>query len=195
MIDEWSPNRSGFARFSDDKLCRYRLAYALTSHGVDVLANHARNMSDMSCECADRVVFVMLNPSTADAFKLDPTMRKCTRFAQRWNADIVEVVNLFAFRSAYPADLYRNAKLRRPVGADLANDEAIAQACAGASRVICAWGVHGALFGRAAEVRATLIAGGVKLETLRLTDDGYPLHPLARGKHHVSIMTEPQPWA
>jgi hypothetical protein len=190
MIDEWSPNRSGFARFSDDRLFRYRLARALTSHGVDAMQHLPR--PDMGI-CADRIVFVLLNPSTADAFRGDRTVDKCVQFAQRWNADVIEVVNIFAFRSTYPADLHRNAKLARPIVGPNNNDE-IAAACNGARRIIAAWGVHGHLNGRGEYVREMLARDGMKLETLRLTDDGYPLHPLARGKHHVSIMTEPQPW-
>ena len=48
----------------------------------------------------DRVVlFVMLNPSTADAFKDDPTVIQCCKFASRWGFDRVHVVNMFALRA------------------------------------------------------------------------------------------------
>src|SRR4029079_18953941 len=45
-----------------------------------------------------RVTFIMLNPSTADARVLDPTIRRCVGFARAWAFGVVEAVNLFAWR-------------------------------------------------------------------------------------------------
>lgn len=45
------------------------------------------------------VAFVGINPSTADATKDDPTIRKCVGFAQRWGYDWLYMLNLCAFRS------------------------------------------------------------------------------------------------
>ena len=42
------------------------------------------------------VAFVMLNPSTADAEKDDPTIRRCIGFAREWRFGRLIVVNLFA---------------------------------------------------------------------------------------------------
>src|SRR5437868_14686902 len=51
--------------------------------------------------CADspRVAFIMLNPSTADDRKDDPTIRRCIGFAHSWGFGVLEVVNLFAYRA------------------------------------------------------------------------------------------------
>jgi hypothetical protein len=137
-----------------------------------------------------RVVFLMLNPSTANAFKVDPTVGKCVKFAQRWGAQVLEVVNLFALRSPYPADLYKRIDEEDPT---FRNDFEILSACVGASRVIAAWGNHGALHGRAAAVTKLVTDAGVKLEHLGLTQTHAPLHPLARGKHFIPLDREPQP--
>ena len=47
-----------------------------------------------------QVVFVMLNPATADAAKDDPTIRRCIGFARAWEFGSLAVGNLFAFRTA-----------------------------------------------------------------------------------------------
>lgn len=59
-----------------------------------------REWSDAPC-----IGFVMLNPSTADATNDDPTIRRCTRFAQFWGYGAIEVVNLFAYRATRPIQL------------------------------------------------------------------------------------------
>ncbi len=190
MIEEWSEDRKGFARFSDDRVMRYRLQRTLTPDGVSRMWI-ARTAALTGVK---RVVFVMLNPSTADAFKVDPTVAKCCQFALRWGADVLEVVNLFAFRSPHPSDLYFRASTARDIGADLTNTDEISAACDGASRVIAAWGAHGKINARAELVRERLVREGVKLEALGFTDGGQPLHPLSRGKKFIPIEREPVPW-
>jgi hypothetical protein len=52
-----------------------------------------------------RLVFVMLNPSTADAMKDDQTIKRCMYFARREKCDGITVVNLFAWRTTFPSEL------------------------------------------------------------------------------------------
>ena len=130
------------------------------------------------------VNFLMLNPSTADAFVLDPTNRRCMGFARDWGYGSVTVTNIFGFRSTDPKGL-RGAD--DPVGTD--NDVAIRDAAGAAQLVIAAWGVHGELFGRADRVRAMLESAGIELHALRLTKDGHPGHPL-----YVAASTQPTRW-
>jgi hypothetical protein len=125
------------------------------------------------CPAAKKVLFVMLNPSTADAQKDDPTVRRCLGYARRWGYCDLLIGNIFALRSTDPAALYRD---KDPVGQD--NDAWLLRMARHADRVICAWGKHGALKGRGATVLEILRAAGVKPLALRLTKDGHPGHPL-----------------
>ncbi len=131
------------------------------------------------------VNFLMLNPSTADAFTLDPTNRRCMGFARDWGYGSVTVTNIFGFRSTDPKGLRSAAD---PVGPE--NDAAILDAASGAQLVIAAWGVHGELFDRGRQVGALLADTGVVLHALRLTKAGHPGHPL-----YVSADSEPVAFA
>jgi hypothetical protein len=126
----------------------------------------------------------MLNPSTADAFQLDPTNRRCVGFAQAWGYGSMVTTNIFAFRSTNPAGL-RTTK--DPVGPE--NDEAILNAAKNADLVIAAWGTHGELQDRGNAVRGLLTEAGIELHVLRLTKAGHPGHPL-----YVSGDTVPTHW-
>lgn len=59
---------------------------------------------DPTCE---PVVFIGLNPSTADAVKDDPTIRRCVNFAKTWGYGELVMLNLFAYRSTNPLDLLK----------------------------------------------------------------------------------------
>ena len=117
------------------------------------------------------VAFVMLNPSTADAERDDPTIRRCGGFARGWGFSAMTVVNLFALRATDPARLRR---ARDPIGPD--NDDHIAAAAAGCDALVLAWGAHGALGGRDRDVLALL--RGCRPACLGVTRSGQPRHPL-----------------
>lgn len=118
-------------------------------------------------------VFIMLNPSTAGADHDDPTIRRCMGFARDWLCDGLVVVNLYAYRTAYPKELWKGNP--DPVGPE--NDAHLVRVIANAGEVICAWGA-GARPDRVAVVAAMLTAAGARLKCLGITKHSAPRHPL-----------------
>lgn len=116
-------------------------------------------------------LFVMLNPSTADASEDDPTIRRCIGFAQRWGYQRLTVGNLFAFRATDPRKL---VQVKDPGGPD--NHLHLGRLAAEADRVVAAWGAFPAagqdyLAAVLSEVDSDLVCLGT-------TKNGSPRHPL-----------------
>ena len=132
------------------------------------------------------VLWVMLNPSTADGAINDPTMRRVIAFSRGFNFRRLQVVNLYALRSKNTADLYRHED---PVGPE--NDATIALAAQQADKVICAWGAEAPHPERVREVMAILDANARTkgYQCLGKNSDGSPCHPL-----YLKRTTEMQPF-
>ena len=81
------------------------------------------------------VLFVGLNPSTADEHRDDVTVRRCAGFARSWEFDVVLIGNLYAYRCTHPDDLRRVVD---PMGRQ--NRAALETLVARAELVICSWG-------------------------------------------------------
>jgi len=121
---------------------------------------------------AGTVLFVMLNPSTADASEDDATIRKCIGFAKKWGQGGITVVNVFGLRATDPAELF---KADDPVGPD--NDRAIREAAKSHELVVAAWGTNAAKVSRARVQRVRNMLGR-RLLCLKKSKDGHPWHPL-----------------
>lgn len=126
------------------------------------------------------VMFIGLNPSTADEVQDDPTVRRCINYAKAWGYGSLCMTNIFAWRATDPRDMKAQDD---PVGPE--NDMHLRECANHASIVIAAWGTHGAHMNRGAQVRAML----PELKCLRLTKHGYPAHPL-----YLPKTLTPQPW-
>ncbi|MEG3153019.1 DUF1643 domain-containing protein [Sphingomonas sp. ZT3P38] len=122
------------------------------------------------------VLFVMLNPSTADGTADDPTIRRCVSFAKSWGYDRMEVVNLFAWRATEPRDLLAMTGDGDPIGPE--NKSAIQRTVSDAGLVVCAWGAHGGHIDQDETVMGWIEDADGAPHALRLTKDGYPSHPL-----------------
>ena len=81
---------------------------------------------------------ILLNPSTADEVKNDPTVERCERRAISGGFGGLIVCNAFALRSTDPGVL---RTVVDPVGPD--NDDAILKMAKMAGQVVCGWGTHG----------------------------------------------------
>lgn len=120
------------------------------------------------------MIFVMLNPSTADAYEDDPTIRRCLGFARREGYRWLKVINLFAGRATKPADLF---KMDDPIGPEnrSAWDKAFNHVEWGA-KIVCGWGAD-----KSAKAQASRFleqAGDTPLHCLGTSKDGSPRHPL-----------------
>lgn len=133
---------------------------------------------------APRLAYIMLNPSKATETANDPTIERCERRARSLGYGSFCAANLFAWRETDPAVL---RKAPYPIGP--ANDAALLVVSNWATTVLAAWGVHGTLHDRAAEVSPKLRAAGSGLFHLGLTKEGHPRHPL-----YVSYATQPARW-
>ena len=119
-----------------------------------------------------RVLFILLNPSTATEDQLDPTLKRCLTFAQTWRYDAMTICNAFAYRSTDP-DALRNVE--EPVGPD--NDCFLKEAATQTRDVVLGWGNDGALYARSAAIIENL-SPLAKLQCLGVTNEGQPKHPL-----------------
>lgn len=134
----------------------------------------------------------MLNPSTADAERNDPTVARMCARARRAGAGALLVANLFAWRATNPKEL---AKVPDPVGPG--NDVAIVGMAKRADVHIVAWGADEAIHlpgssgrERHIEVRELIertVAG--RLLCLGTSKDGHPRHPL-----YLASEVELTPW-
>lgn len=119
-------------------------------------------------------VFIMLNPSTADAALDDPTIRRCISFAKREGCGGLRVENLYAYRATKPDDMF--ALGDEAVGE---TDTFIRDAAVNTTGpVIAAWGADPRASERQLEVDQMLCMLGIDLVCLGKTKSGAPRHPL-----------------
>jgi hypothetical protein len=127
------------------------------------------------------VMFVGLNPSTADEYADDATIRRCIGFAQTWGYGSLVMANLFAYRSTDPNVL---SSVADPIGPR--NDWWLSRLHREVNIAVVAWGIHGTLFDRQDDVLKILPAA----HCLGLTKHGHPKHPL-----YLPASITPMPFA
>lgn len=120
------------------------------------------------------VCWLMLNPSTANAFQEDATSRRVRGFTQRLgNYGGYVIVNLYSLRSTDPKALWTHKDPIGPLG-----DQFITEQAGERTNVIAAWGSHGTRNNRGNHIADQLAQAGVTLHCLGTTSNGQPKHPL-----------------
>ena len=157
--------------------------------------------------CGRWAVFIMLNPSTADARQDDPTIRRCIAFADAWGYKGLCVLNLYAFRSSDPTDLIYASDAVGPN-----NDLIIVKTLqavfnhtekqhtgllpfrASPPAAYVAWGVADKHRNRAARVLSLIRRCHFEPLAIRVTQAGWPSHPLylPRNSRPVSYHQTPE---
>jgi hypothetical protein len=131
------------------------------------------------------ILWVLLNPSTADENKLDPTLTRCAEFSRSWGYDGMIVRNVFAYRTPSPKVMLQ----ARNSGIDIigpANDLWLNDH-AGVALTIVGWGALPLARDRAEQVVKLL---GPGLLCMGLNNGGSPKHPL-----YLSKQTRPIPFS
>lgn len=126
-------------------------------------------------ETKPMIMFIMLNPSTADSDINDPTIRRCIGYAKSWGYGGIYVGNLYAYRATDPAVL---KEVDNAFGID--NEKHLKEMDSKCDKIVCAWG-NGE--GRPEHIFSKLN----KLHYLKLNVDGTPSHPLYLKKDLMPI--------
>ena len=116
-----------------------------------------------------KVMFLGLNPSTADEVKNDPTVSRCINYSKSWDFGGMFMMNIFSYRTTYPSEL---KKEKNPIGHK--NDYWISKIYKNSELCIGAWGNDGFFLKRSNDI-CSLIP---ELFCLKINKCGEPAHPL-----------------
>ena len=135
------------------------------------------------------VPWVLLNASTADANRNDPTVTRLIGFTRRWNFGGFVLVNAYAAVATRPRDLFAmvdnvGKENQYHVQTAIRDSQAKLHLFARARRlaVIVAWGNHGRRYGHDRTVMNWIrsVDPPVGIQCLGVTKPGCPVHPLYR---------------
>lgn len=129
-----------------------------------------------------KVMWIMLNPSTADAMNDDPTIKKCVSYADKWGYGSIAVVNTNPFRSPNPKEM-RGHSL--PVDVWVQNHAVIERESANADMIVAGWG-NDAEF---EALKFFVNRFGNRLFALQVNNTAHPAHPL-----YLNGSLEPRPY-
>jgi hypothetical protein len=147
--------------------------------------NYRYRLSQIWDDSKPPLYWLMLNPSTADEVKNDPTVERCERRARMWGYGGSVVFNIFAYRATDPKDMRAQAD---PVGPD--NDKWITELARESQvlDVVAGWGEHGAHMQRGQAVLDIFKSTQGRISALKVNGSGHPAHPL-----YIAYKATPQP--
>ena len=119
------------------------------------------------------VLFIGLNPSTADENVNDQTIRRCIDYSRRWGYGGFKIVNLFSYRATHPIEMMSAPD---PIGPD--TDRWIDELKREADITVICWGNEGGFKKRNQEVLDCL----GRVYCLKINNSGEPAHPLRLSK-------------
>lgn len=162
MAEDWV-SKSG-AKLSECRIYRY------------ALWRHWDWQGQKNC-----VMFIGINPSTADETKDDTTITKCIGFAKRWGYGGLYMMNLYGYRSPYPHEMVR---VDDPVGPG--NDVTFWNYGKVVGLVVAAWGSsvsarHKSRMQYQSRINQVLACVARPVYCLGRTQDGSPRHPSRLG--------------
>lgn len=138
-------------------------------------------------ESKGSVLWVMLNPSTADAERDDATIKKCMGFARRWGFGGIWVANLFNWRATDPRELSGVPNPCLPGGYGVHLPHAQFQL------IVVAWGViKSKPFKQHAMEYLTELRKRGPVHCLQITEAGWPWHPLYVPYETSPILYQPR---
>ncbi|WP_439288004.1 DUF1643 domain-containing protein [Lonepinella sp. BR2904] len=120
-------------------------------------------------ESKPKVMFIGLNPSTADETNDDRTITRCIQFAKSWGYGGIYMTNLFSYRATRSNEIYTPDD---PIGKD--NDQYILDYAKKSDKVIVGWGNRGSYLNRSKQVYELID----NLYCLVVNKTGEPKHPL-----------------
>lgn len=126
------------------------------------------------------VMFIGLNPSTANESSPDPTITRVINFARDWGYGGLYMMNLFGIVSSKPEILLTDPD---PLGE---NDHWLEKIAIECEIIVFCWGVFKQARLRAEDVKRRF----PRAYCLKKTKEGHPWHPL-----YVAAKTKPIPYA
>ena len=92
-----------------------------------------------------KVLFIMLNPSTADIHNNDLTTIRCMNFAKKWEYGGIMIGNIYPFRAKRPKDLrvWKEERIKHFGYSDHGkNQNHVYDMAEQADLIVCAWGCN-----------------------------------------------------
>ena len=121
-----------------------------------------------------KVMFMMLNPSTADENSNDLTTIRCMNFAKKWGFGGIYIGNLYPFRAKSPKNLQKWLNSDDySLDIKVLNGKYVRETMAKSDIIVCGWGNH-----QGQPPFWVQEFAGDNLYYLELCKDGAPKHPL-----------------